>query len=100
NSTSRRCTEDISNKATVAHVRTGNALADTDNVIGRSDGIAGIKPQYRIAAAGRVKSERMSAVGCVEIAGCIPLERGVTVGRVMVAHCVAQEGGKTVGRVM
>src|SRR6266550_574154 len=42
----------------------------------------------------------MSAVRCVEIAGCIATERLVTSGRVMLPRRGSRQRGKTIGRVV
>src|SRR5207244_3504248 len=42
----------------------------------------------------------MTAIRCVETAGCIAAERLVTSGRVMLSCRVFRQGGKTIGRIV
>src|SRR6266542_6873254 len=87
----------VADKAAVAHVRTWGA--DSNNVIGPEDAVAGAIAQGRVVAAGGVATERTNTGGRVEVAYGVVMERTNTVGRVVFAAGVAKERLITVGHV-
>ena len=89
--------KDAADIATVAHVRTIGA--DTDNVIGRGDVVAGKRSQRRVEEAGGVAAERNNTIGRVVVAGGVEIERRRARGCVVVAGGVRREGNLTNGRV-
>src|SRR5215211_2748971 len=81
----------------VAHVRA--IVANTNNVIGRGDRLAGEMAHGDITIAGGVK-ERIKAQGRVVDAGDVVKEGTITDGRVVAAFCVIKECKKTLRRVV
>src|SRR6266550_924175 len=92
-------TRDVADKATVAHVRTVDVRADTDDVISRGNPVSRANAQSRVGVAGGVAGERFNTVRRVGFAGGVAEKRLKTVARVGAAGGVAKERLKTVGRV-
>src|SRR5437773_794462 len=93
-------TRDVADKASVAHVRTVDVRADTDDVISRGNAVSRAKAQSRVGVSGGVARERCNTVGRVVVAGAVEKERSLTVSRVGYAGGVAKERGSTGGRVV
>ena len=66
---------DVSDKATVIHVRACDVEANTNDIIGREYTGAGIPSHGDIVAARGVGAERTNTVGCVAAADRVVLER-------------------------
>ncbi len=92
-------TRDVADKASVAHVRTVDVRADTDDVISRGNPVSRAKAQSRVGVAGGVARERCNTVGRVVVAGGVEKERSLTVSRVGYAGGVVKERRMTGGRV-
>src|SRR5439155_8603609 len=90
-------------KASVAHVRAADQVADTDNVSRSGDVGASTGTQRDIAPANGVGTERVETDGCVEGASGVDGERTGADGRVAVAQkwpaCVTEQRLETHSRV-
>src|SRR6266403_3025976 len=92
-------TRDVADKASVAHVRTVDVRADTDDVISRGNPVSRANAQSRVGVAGGVAGERCNTVGRVVVAGAVEKERSLTVSRVGYAGGVVAERKSTCSRV-
>src|SRR6266576_385131 len=92
-------TRNVADKATVAHVRTVDVRADTDDVISRGNPVSRANAQSRVGVAGGVAGERCNTVGRVVVAGGVEAERKSTCSRVGRAGGVENERINTVRRV-
>jgi hypothetical protein len=81
----------IADLATVAHVRTSDVCADTNDVIGGGDTVSGCIAQGRVEAARNVALGRLITHGRVKAAAGVAEERIKTIGRVVAAGGIMQE---------
>ena len=90
------CTRDVADKAAIVRVHARRAYAD--HVVGRAEGIAGIRSQGRVTVAG-TKRERVCTNGRVCTSGVIGEKRVKTDTCVEAAGSGGKDGGNPNGRV-
>ena len=92
--------KDTSDVTAVAYVRSADAKADTDDVIGRADVEASALAQGGAGAAGGVASERVLTGGRVAVAGGVANQSLLAGCRIEATRSVVEESRRSVGRVL
>jgi len=95
-----RLIPDIPDVTAVARVLTADAVADTDNVIGRGDTVASFIAQGRVMVAAGVVGQRGTTTGRVVTPGGVTEKGQTTRSRIAASGGVRTQCFKTVGRVV